>query len=121
MDRDIVIEVTYAAPPEMVWRAITEPDLLREWLMDNDFRARVGARCEFRMPKRPGFSGVVRCEVKEVEVNRRLVYTWDGGGSWGVTTIVWTLTAEGSGTRLRLEHRGFHGFRPFLLSFMMES
>src|SRR5215470_15330973 len=121
MERDIVLEVTYEAAPEFVWRALTEPDLLREWLMENNFRPEIGARCEFRMPPGPGFSGLVHCEVVEVEPCRRLVYTWDGGGAWGKTTIVWTLEPSGSGTRLRLEHRGFRGFRPFLLSLMMGS
>jgi uncharacterized protein YndB with AHSA1/START domain len=121
MERDIVIEVTYPVAPEFVWRALTEQVLLREWLMENTFRAEVGAHCEFRMPPKPGFEGVVRCEVLEVEVNRRLVYTWDGGGSWGKTTVVWTLEPDPAGTRLQLEHRGFQGFRPFLLSLMMGS
>jgi uncharacterized protein YndB with AHSA1/START domain len=121
MERDLVIEVQYPAAPHLVWRAITEPALLREWLMDNNFHAEAGARCEFRMPPKPGFNGVVQCEVLEVDPPRRLVYTWDGGGSWGKTTLVWTLELEGAGTRLRLEHRGFQGFRPFLLSLMMNS
>ena len=121
MNRDIVLEVTYPAAPELVWYALTDPDLLREWLMENNFRAEKGARCEFRMPPAPGFSGVVQCEVIEVETYRRLVYTWDGGGSWGKTTLTWTLEPSSTGTRLRLEHRGFQGFRPFLLSLMMGS
>ena len=121
MKRDIVLDVTYAAPPESVWCALTEPALLREWLMENNFRAEKGARCEFRMPPGPGFSGLVQCEVIEVEPHRRLVYTWDGGSAWGKTTLTWTLEPSGSGTRLRLEHRGFQGFRPFLLSLMMGS
>jgi uncharacterized protein YndB with AHSA1/START domain len=121
MERDIVLEVTYDSAPEYVWRALTDPDLLREWLMENNFRAEIGALCEFRMPPGPGFSGLIRCEVTEVEPYCRLVYTWDGGGAWGKTTIVWTLEPAGSGTRLRLEHRGFRGFRPFLLSLMMGS
>jgi len=121
MERDIVIEITYPASLESVWFALTDPELLREWLMDNNFRAEKGARCEFRMPPGPGFSGVVQCEVIEVELHRRLVYTWDGGGAWGKTTVVWTLEPSGSGTRLRLEHRDFRGFRPFLLSLMMGS
>ncbi len=121
MERDITLEVTYSATPELVWRALTEPELLREWLMENNFQAEVGARCQFRMPPAPGFSGLVACEVIEVELHRRLVYTWDGGGAWGKTTLIWTLEPDGPGTRLRLEHRGFHGFRPFLLSLMMGS
>src|SRR5215472_17543405 len=105
MNRDIVIEVTYPVAPECVWRALTEPALLREWLMENNFRAETGAHCEFRMPPGPGFNGVVHCEVIEVELNRRLVYTWDGGGGWGKTAVVWTLEPCGEGTKLELEHK----------------
>jgi len=40
---------------------------------------------------------------------------------WGTTTLIWTLESWDKGTKLRLEHRGFSGFRPFLLSLMMGS
>ena len=121
MSRDLLIVATYSASMELVWRAITDSELLREWLMDNDFTAVVGARCQFRMKPQPGFSGVIQCEVLEVEAPRRLVYVWDGGGMWGKTTLTWTLSRVGEQTRLALEHRGFAGFRPFLLSLMMQS
>jgi uncharacterized protein YndB with AHSA1/START domain len=121
MNRDIVLEVTYPAPVESVWRAITDSVLLKEWLMDNDFAAVTGTKCQFRMKPQPGFAGVIDCEVLEVEPHRRLVYTWDGGGSWGKTLLTWTLEVTAAGTKLTLEHRGFHGFRPFLLGLMMQS
>jgi uncharacterized protein YndB with AHSA1/START domain len=120
MKRDLVLEAFYAETPELVWRALTEPALLGEWLMENDFSPVVGAKCIFRMKPMPGFDGNIRCEVIEVEPPRRLVYTWEGGSDWGKTTIVWSLYPDSGGTRLRLEHRGFAGFRPFLLSLMME-
>src|SRR5436190_20659894 len=101
MKRDIVLECVYTAPIELVWRAITDSALLREWLMDNDFSPVVGVRCQFRMRPQPGFSGVIQCEVLEVQMPRRLVYTWDGGGSWGRTTVTWTLEPLDKGTRLR--------------------
>jgi uncharacterized protein YndB with AHSA1/START domain len=121
MKRDIVLEFEYAAPIELVWRAITDSAVIKEWLMENDFTPVVGARCQFRMKPQPGFSGIVNCEVLEVRRPEYLVYTWDGGGSWGRTTLTWTLEAQGSGTKLKLEHSGFQGFRPFVLSMMMSS
>lgn len=121
MKRDLIIECTYAASIELVWQAITDPRLLAEWLMENDFRPLVGARCQFRMRPQPGFSGLIECEVLEVQPPVRLVYTWDGGGAWGRTTLAWTLEARAEHTTLTLEHTGFQGFRPFLLSLMMGS
>ena len=35
-------------PPEKVWRALTDPQLLAAWLMPNDFEPRVGHRFTFR-------------------------------------------------------------------------
>jgi len=121
MKRDLVLEHDYPAPIDHVWRALTDRALLAEWLMDNDFTPTRGARCQFRMKPQPGFNGIIECEVLEVEAPRRLVYTWDGGGPFGKTTLLWTLQPLSIGTRLRLEHRGFAGFRPFLLSLMMSS
>jgi len=120
VSRDLILETFYAEPPDLVWRALTDSALLAEWLMENDFSPVAGAKCLFRMKPMPGFDGTIRCEVLEVEPPRKLVYTWEGGSVWGKTTITWLLTPENGGTRLRLEHRGFAGFRPFLLSLMME-
>ncbi len=121
MKRDLIIECTYTASIDLVWRAITDSRLLAEWLMENDFSPIVGTRCQFRMKPQPGFSGVIQCEVLEVQPPVRLVYTWDGGGASGKTTLAWTLEASAEHTKLTLEHTGFQGFRPFLLSLMMGS
>ena len=41
----------------------------------------------------------------EVEPNKTLSYTW---GAMGLESVVtWTLTASGTGTRLRMEQAGF--------------
>jgi uncharacterized protein YndB with AHSA1/START domain len=121
MKRDLVLECIYAQPIDHVWRALTDSALLKEWLMENDFSPVAGARCQFRMKPQPGFNGVIQCEVLEVQQPCRLVYTWDGGGMWGRTTLTWTLEPCDEGTKLRLEHKGFSGFRPFVLSLMMGS
>src|SRR5438309_11670978 len=118
MKRDITVECVYPEPIDLVWRAITDSRLLCEWLMENDFSPVAGARCQFRMKPQPGFNGVIQCEVLEVQPPHRLVYTWDGGGAWGKTTLTWTLERLEKSTKLRLEHRGFSGFRPFVLSLM---
>lgn len=114
--QSIVVEYELPDPPAKVWRALTEPDLLRAWLMENDIRPVVGARFTFRAQPVPGWDGVVHCEVLEVDPPRRLRYSWRGGsdelkGGYGgrlETTVTWTLAPTPSGgTTLRLVHDGF--------------
>ena len=36
--RSVIVEREIAHPPEKIWRALTEPHLIEEWLMKNDFK-----------------------------------------------------------------------------------
>jgi uncharacterized protein YndB with AHSA1/START domain len=110
----IQVQYDLPDPPTKVWRALTEPDLLSRWLMPTDIRAEAGHRFTFRSEPRPGWDGIVYCEVLEVIPQERLVYSWRSGSSGQEgghelnTIITWTLvpTSQG-GTRLLLEHSGF--------------
>lgn len=113
--QSIVVDYELAAPPARVWRALTEPELLARWLMENDIAPVVGHEFTFRAQPAPGWDGIVHCEVLEVEVEKRLSYSWRGGsdelegyGGRIDTVVTWTLepTATG-GTHLHLEHSGF--------------
>jgi hypothetical protein len=55
--RSVVIERKMPHPPEKIWRALTQPWLIEEWLMKNDFSAEVGHRFTFRAMPLPGWSG----------------------------------------------------------------
>jgi uncharacterized protein YndB with AHSA1/START domain len=110
--RAIVVDYELSAPPETVWRALTEPALLERWLMPNDIAPIVGHRFTFRTQPAPGFDGIVHCQIEEVQMPTRLVYSWTGGPL--DTLVTWTLerTSQG-GTHLRLTQDGFgpeHGF-----------
>lgn len=96
----VVVERDVAYPPEKIWRALTQPHLIAEWLMQNDFSPVVG-----RSFKLSAEWGGVDCAVKTVEPHRTLSYTWNGKGLESVVT--WTLTPTGTGTRLRMEQVGF--------------
>jgi uncharacterized protein YndB with AHSA1/START domain len=85
MKRDLHFEVTYPHPPEKVWRALTDPQAIAQWLMENNFEARLGHKFQFRTKPAPGFDGVVNCEVLEMDPPRRLAYSWSGGN---LNTIV---------------------------------
>ena len=96
----VVVERDVAYPPEKIWRALTQPHLIEEWLMKNDFKAVVGE--SFKLSAE---WGGVECLVKTVEPNKTLSYTWDGMGLESVVT--WTLTPTSTGTHLRMEQVGF--------------
>ena len=90
-----------AHPPEEVWRALTDPDLVARWWAPGDVRAVVGHRFNMDM----GAWGQQPCEVTAVDPPKLLAYTFAGGSL--DTTITWRLAPEGAGTRLFLEHEGF--------------
>jgi len=98
--RSVVVEREMPYPPEKLWRALTQPHLIEEWLMKNDFTPVVGH--SFKLS---GNWGSVDCRILEVEPNRTLSYTWGALGLGSVVT--WTLTPTGTGTRLRMEQSGF--------------
>lgn len=96
--------------PEKIWRALTDEQLIAEWLMQNDFVPTVGQRFTFRAKPMPGWSGVTNCVVLKVEAPHVLAYSWGDGSESdsGLKTVVtWTLTPEGEGTHVRMEHSGF--------------
>lgn len=98
--RTVIVEREIAHPPERVWRALTQPHLIAEWLMKGDIRPEVGHSFSFGAEW-----GSVDCRVLEVEPNRMISYRWDGMGLESIVT--WTLTPSGTGTHLRMEQTGF--------------
>jgi uncharacterized protein YndB with AHSA1/START domain len=103
--RTLVIEREMPHPPEKVWRALTQGQLIAEWLMANDFQPVVGHRFTFRATPVPGWSGIIECEVRVVDPHERLCYSW---GTLGLgSEVVWTLTPTGGGTLIRMEQSGF--------------
>ncbi len=96
----VIVEREMAFPPERIWRALTQPQLIAEWLMKNDFKPEVDHRFSLSADW-----GAVDCQVRTVEPNRTLSYTWGGYGLESVVT--WTLTPTGTGTHLRMEQTGF--------------
>ena len=105
----LVLERDLRHPPEKVWRAITQPHLIAEWLMQNDFEPQVGRKFNLRWENN-GMSGVIDAEVLTLEPNRTLAYTWSSMGLDTVVTISLTPTSEG--THLHMEQSGFHADRP---------
>jgi uncharacterized protein YndB with AHSA1/START domain len=103
----VVVERDIPFPPEKLWRALTQPHLIEEWLMKNDFAPVVGH--EFKL--RGDWGGVLDCKVLTLEPNKTLSYTWNyanDDGAYALTSVVtFTLTPTHTGTHLRMEQAGF--------------
>lgn len=124
--RSVIVEREFACPPEKLWRALTQPHLIEEWLMKSDFQPVVGHAFNLR----GDWGGVLDCEVLTVEPNRTLAYTWNfdhEDPAFNLASVVtFTLEATATGTHLRMEQAGFrpdqkqalggatHGWRQFL-------
>jgi uncharacterized protein YndB with AHSA1/START domain len=116
MSRSVVVERVMPHPPQKVWRALTQAPLIEAWLMKTDFEPVVGRRFQFRAEPNPQWSGVVDCEVLEIDAPRRLVIAWGDGSAanGGVKTVVtWTLTPVDGGTGVRMEQSGFREDQEF--------
>ena len=93
-------------PPEKVWRALTDPALLAEWLLPVlDLQLEPGAAFTFKTQAYPGWDGTVNCRFVEIEPLRKLSYSWTV--PFLDTVVTFTLTPTASGTRLALVHSGF--------------
>lgn len=103
--RSLVIEKEMPHPPSKVWRALTEGQLIEEWLMKNDFQPVVGHRFSFRSTPVQGWDGVINGEVLVVDPPARLSYTWSTMGMQN--DVAWTLTPTAAGTHIRMEQSGF--------------
>ena len=103
--QSVLVEREIAHPPEKIWRALTQPHLMAEWLMKNNFQPVVGHRFDFSAER-----GSVSCEVLEIEAPRTLSYSW--GDHELKTVVTWTLAPAGAGTLLRMEQTGFRPDQP---------
>lgn len=107
----VVVERDIPHPPEKLWRALTQPHLISEWLMKNDFVPVVGHRFNLSMDPQPAMPIVLDCEVLTIEPHKTLSYTWDFANenpAFALKSVVtFTLTPTEQGTHLRVEQAGF--------------
>ncbi len=105
--RTVVVEREFPHLPEKLWRALTQPHLIEEWLMKNDFKPVVGHSFNLR----GDWGGVLDCQVLAVEPNKTLSYSWNfvhDDAAFNLKSVVtFTLTPTRTGTHLRMEQSGF--------------
>jgi uncharacterized protein YndB with AHSA1/START domain len=108
---------SYAAAPEKVWRAWTDPQAIKRWWGPGanhlvslaQLDVRVGGRFRIVFGGPQGTDHEVQGVYRQVVPNRRLVFTWTWPNSTpereSLVTIV--FKAAGSGTELDFRHEQF--------------
>ncbi|MBN9386177.1 MAG: SRPBCC domain-containing protein [Chitinophagaceae bacterium] len=105
-----VIERTYQAPVDRVWRAITDRDQMKQWYFDiAAFKPEVGFEFQFSAGNE-GKIYVHLCKVTEVILGKKLKYSWQYEGHEGLSYVTFELFPEGDKTRLKLTHEGLETF-----------
>src|SRR5262245_51008300 len=96
----VIVEREFPYPSEKIWRALTQPHLIEEWLLKNDFKPVVGHRFNLR----GDWGGVLDCEVLAFEPNKTLSYTWNFAhedAAYNLKSVVtFLLTRTRTGTHL---------------------
>ncbi len=101
----------FDAPIELVWRAHTEPELVKQWMTGPEGHSLSVCEIDFRVGgkaryvwKNPEFEMGMTAEFKEIVEHQRVVYTEDYDG-WpeGATTVTATFAELEGESRITVE------------------
>ena len=119
---EIRIVRQYPYPVSSVWRALTDPDLIPRWTATGaggrpeGFAPVPGTKFRFVGKPKPGWNGIVNCQVLEARAPDLLRYTWTDDGGGETTEVTYRLEPDGDGTRFTYEHTGFTGVGGLFMS-----
>jgi uncharacterized protein YndB with AHSA1/START domain len=111
---ELRLSMSVDAPPGAVFRALTDPDALREWMGAPAplVEPRAGGRYElgwkYEVNGKEVSGGPTR--ILEIVPDERLVVDWPdwrGDSLVPVQSVTWLLEPEGAGTRVTVIHAGF--------------
>ena len=102
----LTFEFDLKHPPEKVWRALTTPELLTQWLLPViGFELSPGHTFTFEAEPQPGWDGVVNCRMIEATPHETLAWSWVVGDI--DTVLRFTLAPSEAGTLLTIVQSGF--------------
>jgi uncharacterized protein YndB with AHSA1/START domain len=119
---DIHIVRDYPHPPAKVWRAVTDPALIPLWTATgaggraDGLTPVVGSKFQLIGKPKPGWNGIVDCQVLEVNDGSLLRYSWTDTSSGDVSDVLYRIEPQAGGTRFTYEHTGFTGIGGFFMA-----
>ncbi|MDO8367195.1 MAG: SRPBCC domain-containing protein [Saprospiraceae bacterium] len=107
----VIVEESLNAPVEKVWKAITDRDQMAQWYFDlAEFRPELGFEFRFTGGPAPEKQYLHICKITEVELGKKLTYSWRYEGYEGESFVTFLLLPMGDNTVLRLTHAGLETF-----------
>src|SRR5882757_3480024 len=111
--RRLPVDANDRSPVSMTWAARLTSALTAWWTCaggrPEGFAPVAGTKFRLLAKPKPGWSGVVDCEVLEVIEPSLLRYSWTGDEGGDVTEVVYRLEPNAGGTRFTYDHTGFTG------------
>ena len=144
MTRTIKLKTVLPYPPEKVWIALTDSEILGSWFMENDIEPKLDHYFTFRMAPQKGWDGITHCQIMALEPQKHIAYTYRGEATGekalacaGIhsdkadnvtkglftkldTVLRFTLQPTCGGTLLSLAHSGYKGWKLVIISFIMQ-
>lgn len=106
----VVIERTFDAPLQIVWRALTDIDQIKQWYFNlSEFKPEVGFEFQF-LAGQDKKKYLHLCKITEVIPEKKLEYTWRYDGYEGLSCVSFELFGEGNKTKLKLTHKDLDTF-----------
>lgn len=118
----IVVEQCFKKTKEQVWKAITDPDQMRQWFFENipNFIPEVGFETKFTIDAgERQFMHVWK--LIEVIPYYKIVYNWKYENIVGNATVSYELFEKNNETLLRLTNIGLETFPSDIPEFSRES
>lgn len=108
MKFEIAFERVYPHPPEKVWRALTDPTALGQWLMETNFAPEVGRKFTMWCNDGEGGTDTYVCTLLEYNPPNRMLWSWvlDGSQHQGDTFVEFKVVPVASGTKVTITHTG---------------
>ena len=109
-DEPFVIERTFNASVDKVWKAITDKNEMKKWYFDlAEFKPEVGFEFQF-LGGTEEKKWLHLCKITEVIEQKRITYSWRYDGYAGISFVTFELFPDGINTRLKLTHAGLESF-----------
>ena len=96
------------APVSKVWKALTDKNELKEWMQaPTTFEPVIGKEFMYKHEKTENWDGNIYCKVMEVEVNKKLSFTWSSQMIEAETLVTILISEVDGKTELSLIHTGW--------------